>query len=119
MNLLFRLFIFILISLLIAKPINPDGKETSVLLENINNNGKNYKYYEIDKTGLQYSQIGEYSKEALQLGKGNLFGASTPHHPVVVWMSVLISFALIAWLAISSLIQVNNKMKEIDNESII
>ena len=63
MNLLFRLFIFGLLSLLIAKPISPDGKETSVLLENINNNGKNYKYYEIDKTGLQYSQIGEFSEE--------------------------------------------------------
>ena len=46
MNLLFRLFIFGLLPLLIAKPINPDGKETSVLLENINNKGKNYKYYE-------------------------------------------------------------------------
>jgi hypothetical protein len=63
MNLLFRLFIFGLLPLLIAKPINPDGKETSVLLENINNKGKNYKYYEIDKTGLQYSQMGEFSEE--------------------------------------------------------
>lgn len=61
----------------------------------------------------------DYSKEALQLGKGNLFGTSTPHHPVVVWICVLISFTLLVWLAISSIIQVNNKMKEIDNESII
>ena len=61
----------------------------------------------------------DYSKEALQLGKGNLFGTSTPHHSVVVWICVLISFTLLVWLAISSIIQVNNKMKEIDNESII
>ena len=43
MNLLFRLFIFGLLPLLIAKPINPDGKETSVLLENIKKRGRKYE----------------------------------------------------------------------------
>jgi hypothetical protein len=63
MSLLFRLYIFGLFPLLMAKTINPDGKETSVLLENINNNGKNYKYYELDKTGLEYSHIGEFFED--------------------------------------------------------
>ena len=67
---------------------------------------------------LPYEE-GDYVGKAMMLGKGKLFGISIPHHPVVVWMCVFISFALLVWLAISSIIQVNNKMKEIDNESII
>ena len=50
---------------------------------------------------------------------GELFGIKTKHRFSVVWLSTLASLALIAWLAISSIIQVNNKMKEIDNDSII
>jgi len=64
MNLLFKLFVFSLLSLLIGKPIIPSGEEKSVLLMNINNNKKNYIYYELDKTGLEYSEIiGQFSEE--------------------------------------------------------
>ena len=49
----------------------------------------------------------------------NELGVKTKHRLSVVWLSTLASLALIAWLAITSIIQVNNKMKEIDNDSII
>ena len=71
-----------------------------------------------DWYNLPYQQ-GDYTEEALELGKGKIFGINIPYHPVIVCMCVLISFTLLVWLAISSIIQVNNKMKEIDNESII
>ena len=61
----------------------------------------------------------DYTQETLKIGNSSLFGINTPHHPVVVWICTIISFAMISWLAISSIMQVNNKMKEIDNESII
>ena len=61
----------------------------------------------------------EYTEENMKVGSGILFGIRTPHHLLVVWICTLASFSLICWLAISSIIQVNNKMKEIDNESII
>ena len=71
-----------------------------------------------DWYNLPYQQ-GDYTEDAMELGKGKLFGINIPHHPVIVWMCVLISFTLLVWLAVSSIIQVNNKMKEIDNEFII
>ena len=67
---------------------------------------------------LPYRQE-EYTKDRMAVGGSNLFGVKTPHHLIVVWICTLASFVLICWLAISSIIQVNNKMKEIDNESII
>ena len=82
----------------------------SVNIRNINNLCASYNlpyYYE------------DYNKESMSIGASRLFGDRVSHHPVVVWICVLTSFALIAWLAISSIMQVNNKMKEIDDESII
>ena len=67
---------------------------------------------------LPYKQE-QFNNENMVIGGSELFGIRTPHHLIVVWMCTLVSFALIFWLAISSIIQVNNKMKEIDNESII
>ena len=61
----------------------------------------------------------EYTNDRMEIGGSSLFGIRTPYHLLVVWICTLIAFALICWLAISSIIQVNNKMKEIDNESII
>ena len=63
MSLLYKFFIFTLFSLLIAKPINPSDDEKSVLITNVNKKGKNYKYYELDKSGLVYSELGVFSKE--------------------------------------------------------
>ena len=51
MSLLFRLYIFGLFPLLIAKTINPDGKETSVLLENIST---------LSSTLTRLSSVNEY-----------------------------------------------------------
>ena len=61
----------------------------------------------------------DYTSKKMEIGSSSLFGIRTPHHLVVVWICTLASFVLICWLAVSSIIQVNNKMKEIDNESII
>ena len=61
----------------------------------------------------------EYTDDRMVVGSSSLFGIRTPYHLIVVWICTLASFALICWLSISSIIQVNNKMKEIDNESII
>ena len=63
MNLLFNLFVFTLLSFLIGKPIIPFGDEQSVLLVNINDKGKNYTYYDLDKSGLDYSDIGDFSSK--------------------------------------------------------
>ena len=68
--------------------------------------------------GLPYSNL-SFNDDNVEVGAGELFGIKTKHRFSVVWLSTLISLALIAWLAISSIIQVNNKMKEIDNDSII
>lgn len=61
MSLLYKLLIFTLFTLLIARPINPSNKETSVLITNLDKKGKNYKYYELDKSGLEYSELGSFS----------------------------------------------------------
>mgnify|MGYP001049754584 FL=1 len=68
--------------------------------------------------GLPYSNL-SFNDDNVEVGAGELFGIKTKHRFSVVWLSTLASLALIAWLAISSIIQVNNKMKEIDNDSII
>lgn len=68
--------------------------------------------------GLPYSNL-SFNDDNVKIGAGDLFGVKTKHRLSVVWLSTLASLALIAWLAISSIIQVNNKMKEIDNDSII
>ena len=68
--------------------------------------------------GLPYSNL-SFNDDNLKIGAGDLFGVKTKHRLSVVWLSTLASLALIAWLAITSIIQVNNKMKEIDNDSII
>ena len=68
--------------------------------------------------GLPYSNL-SFNDDNVKIGAGDLFGVKTKHRLSVVWLSTLTSLALIAWLAISSIIQVNNKMKEIDNDSII
>ena len=68
--------------------------------------------------GLPYSNL-SFNDDNVEVGAGELFGIKTKHRFSVVWLCTLASLALIAWLAISSIIQVNNKMKEIDNDSII
>ena len=68
--------------------------------------------------GLPYSNL-SFNDDNVKIGAGDLFGVKTKHRLSVVWLSTLASLALIAWLAITSIIQVNNKMKEIDNDSII
>ena len=68
MNLLFKLSVFTLLSLLIGKPIIPSGDEQSVLLVNVNDKGKNYTYYDLDKSGLDYSDIRGFSdKDSIRI----------------------------------------------------
>jgi len=63
MSLLYKFLIFTFFALLIAKPISPSEEEASVLITNLEKKSKNYKYYELDKSGLQYSDIGNFSDE--------------------------------------------------------
>lgn len=63
MNLLYKLLFFTFFGLLMAKPISPIDNEKSVLITNLDNKNKNYKYYELDKSGLKYSDLGNFSGE--------------------------------------------------------
>ena len=63
MSLLYKFLIFGLFTLLIAKPINPSGKESQVLITNLDKKSKNYKYHELDKSGLHYNKLGDFSDD--------------------------------------------------------
>ena len=62
MNLLYKIFIFLFFSTLFSKPLVPSdaNKDGSVLIKNKN---KSYRYYELDKTGLDYSDLDGFSNE--------------------------------------------------------
>ena len=62
MNLSYKFFIFLFFSTLISKPLIPSDidKETSILIKN---NNKNYRYYELDENGLNYSNLDGFSNE--------------------------------------------------------
>ncbi len=86
------------------------GKIPVINIKNINNlkDWYNLPYYEED-----------YNEKTMEIGANLLFGKKEAHNFTVIWICVIASFSLITWLAISSIMQVNNKMKEIDDESII
>ena len=60
MILLYKFFILTFFALLFAKPIDPIGTEKSVLISNSKKKSKNYKYYELDKSGFKDPDIYEH-----------------------------------------------------------
>ena len=69
--------------------------------------------------GLPYNYE-DYNQESITVGNNsNLFGEKVPFHPIVLWICLSISLLLLGWIVWTSIKQVNDKMKEIDNESII
>lgn len=63
MSLLYKLLIFTSFAFIIARTINPSGEESQVLITDIDKKGKNYKYYELDRSGLGYSELGNFSDQ--------------------------------------------------------
>ena len=63
MILLYKFFILTFFALLLAKPIDPLGTEKSVLISNSKKKSKNYKYYELDKSGLEFTDLGSFSND--------------------------------------------------------
>ena len=63
MILLYKFFILTFFALLFAKPIDPVGSEKSVLISNSKKKSKNYKYYELDKSGLEFTDLGSFSND--------------------------------------------------------
>ena len=63
MSLLYKLLIFTSFAFIIARSINPSGKESQVLITDVDKKGKNYKYYELDKSGLEYNELGNFSDQ--------------------------------------------------------
>ena len=62
----------------------------------------------------------DYNLESITIGSNDtLFGEKIPFHPIVLWICLTISLILLGWVVLTSIKQVNDKMKEIDNESII
>jgi len=78
-------------------------------IRNINNLCTWYglPYYDEDYNGLD-----------MEIGSGELFGDRTAHHKLVVWLCLILSFLMLIWIVISSIAQVNKKMKEIHNEPV-
>ena len=62
----------------------------------------------------------DYNEETTLIGSSSvLFGSKIPFHPIVLWICLMMSLLLLGWIVWTSILQVNDKMKEIDNESII
>jgi len=66
---------------------------------------------------LPYSDD-SYNSMNTEIGVGELFGVRTPHHKLVVWLCLIISLSILAWIVLSSISQVNKKMEEIHNEPV-
>ena len=63
-------------------------------------------------------QFDDYDQNAIELGFGQLFGERKRYNKMVVWINLIFSSLILLWLVVSSLAQVNKKMKEINNEQI-
>ena len=61
---------------------------------------------------------GDYNSLNMEIGYGELFGNRTAHHKLVVWLCLLLSLSMLIWIVLSSIAQVNKKMKEIHNEPV-
>ena len=62
----------------------------------------------------------DYTEDNSSIGSSSMiFGDKVPFHPIVLWVCLIISLLLLGWVVWTSIQQVNDKMKEIDNESII
>ena len=64
---------------------------------------------------LPYEQ-GDYTKESMKIGSGQLYGEKKQYNTVIVWVNLMLSSIIIFWVVLSSVAQVNKKMKEINNE---
>ena len=67
--------------------------------------------------GLPYYDE-DYNSLNMEIGSGELFGDRTDHHRLVVWLCLLLSLSMLMWIVLSSIAQVNKKMKEIHNEPV-
>ena len=59
---------------------------------------------------------GDYTKESIKIGSGQLYGEKKQYNTVIVWVNLMLSSIIIFWVVLSSVAQVNKKMKEINNE---
>ena len=70
-----------------------------------------------DWYGLPFSKDDYYS-QSMTIGFGDLFGERTYHNKLIVRICLLLSLSILIWVVLSSIAQVNKKMKEIHNEPV-